>query len=110
MDGGEERESEWQERFEAYKSECKDEAREFERIMNGELPNNWDADVPKFKADDGAMATRKASHAVIQWVAGQGPELLGGSADLAHPTLTTIDTAESVERSDYGGRNMHYGI
>src|SRR3954466_1501423 len=64
MERGEELESEWQERFEAYRSEFQDEAREFERIMNGELPKNWDADVPKFKADDGAMATRKASHAV----------------------------------------------
>src|SRR4051812_8679154 len=110
LERGEELESEWQARFDAYRSEFKDEARGFGRIMNGELPNNWDADVPKFKADDGAMATRKASHAVIQWVAEQVPEFIGGSADLAPSTLTTIDSAESVERSDYGGRNMHYGI
>src|SRR3954466_14555479 len=64
MERGEELESEWQERFDAYRSEFTDEARELERIMNGELPKNWDADVPKFNADDGAMATRKASHAV----------------------------------------------
>src|SRR3954470_2951952 len=110
LERGEEAENEWQERFEAYKSEFKAEAKEFERIMNGELPKNWDAEVPKFKPDDGAMATRKASHAVIQWVAEQVPEFIGGSADLAPSTLTTIDNAESVERSDYGGRNMHYGI
>src|SRR4051794_17538041 len=109
LERGEELESEWQERFEAYRSEFPDEAREFERIMNGELPENWDADVPKFKPDDGAVATRKASHAVIQWVAEQVPEFIGGSADLAPSTLTTIDDAESVERSDYGGRNKHYG-
>src|SRR3954449_84157 len=36
MERGEELESEWQERFEAYRSEFKDEAREFDRIMNGE--------------------------------------------------------------------------
>src|SRR3954465_7144081 len=103
LERGEELESEWQERFEAYKGEFPDEAREFERIMNGELPENWDADVPKFKPDDGAVAARKASHAVIQWVAEQVPEFIGGSADLAPSTLTTIDNAESVERSDYGG-------
>jgi transketolase len=110
MERGEEFESEWNERFEAYRSEFKAEAKEFERIMEGKLPKNWDADVPKFKAEDGAVATRKASHSVIQWVAEQVPEFIGGSADLAPSTLTTIDDAESVERSNYGGRNMHYGI
>src|SRR3954447_18492327 len=79
-------------------------------MRKGELPKNWDADVPKFKPDDGSIATRKASHQVIQWVAAQVPELIGGSADLAPSTLTTIDDAESVERSSYGGGNMHYGI
>jgi transketolase len=110
LERGEEQESEWQERFEAYKAEWGDEAKEFERIMEGKLPKNWDADVPKFKPDDGAIATRKASHQVIQWVAEQVPEFIGGSADLAPSTLTTIDSAESVGRDDYGGRNMHYGI
>jgi transketolase len=110
IERGEEAESEWRERFDAYKKEFPDEAREFERIMNRRLPDNWDADVPKFKPEDGMIATRKASHAVIQWVAEQVPELIGGSADLAPSTLTTIDGAESVERNNYGGRNMHYGI
>src|SRR5689334_2758321 len=110
MERGEEVESEWNERFESYRSEFKAEAKEFERIMDRKLPKNWDADVPKFKPDDGAIATRKASHTVIQWVAEQVPEFIGGSADLAPSTLTTIDDAESVERGNYGGRNMHYGI
>ena len=110
IERGEELESEWRERFETYKAEFKDEAKEFERIMNGKLPKDWDADVPKFKPDDGMIATRKASHTVIQWVAAQVPEFIGGSADLAPSTLTTIDDAESISRDNYGGRNMHYGI
>jgi transketolase len=110
IERGEELESEWRERFETYKAEFKDEAKEFERIMSGKLPKDWDADVPKFKPEDGMIATRKASHTVIQWVAAQVPEFIGGSADLAPSTLTTIDDAESVSRDNYGGRNMHYGI
>ena len=110
LERGEEQESEWQERFETYKAEWGDEAKEFERIMSGKLPKDWDKDVPKFKPDEGAIATRKASHKVIQWVAEQVPEFIGGSADLAPSTLTTIDDAESVSRENYGGRNMHYGI
>ena len=110
LERGEEFESEWSERFDTYKKEFADQAREFERIMNRQLPKGWDKDVPKFKPEDGMIATRKASHTVIQWVAAQVPEFIGGSADLAPSTLTTIDDAESVERNNYGGRNMHYGI
>ena len=110
IERGQEAESEWKERFEAYKKEFGDEAREFERIMNRKLPKDWDKDVPKFKPEDGMIATRKASHKVIQWVAEQVPEFIGGSADLAPSTLTTIDSAESIGPQNYGGRNMHYGI
>jgi transketolase len=110
IERGQELESEWQDHFDAYKAEFPDEAAELERIMEGRLPADWDKDVPKFKPDDGMIATRKASHKVIQWVAAQVPEFIGGSADLAPSTLTTIDDAESIERGNYGGRNMHYGI
>jgi transketolase len=110
LDRGEEFESEWQQRFTTYRGEFPEQAAEFERIMEGRLPENWDADVPRFKPDRGALATRKASHEVIQWVAAQVPEFIGGSADLAPSTLTTIDDADSIERANYGGRNMHYGI
>src|SRR5215208_5740760 len=110
IERGEEAEGEWGERFDAYKGEFPDQAAEFERIMEGRLPENWDADVPRFEPDRGMVATRKASHEVIQWVAAQVPEFIGGSADLAPSTLTTLDGAPSIGRSNYGGRNMHYGI
>jgi transketolase len=110
IDRGQELEAEWRERFDAYKAEFPDDAAEFERIMAGKLPEGWDKDVPKFDPDRGMIATRKASHEVIQWVAAKVPELVGGSADLAPSTLTTIDDAESISRENYGGRNMHYGI
>jgi transketolase len=110
IERGQEAEAEWKERFEAYKKDFPDEAREFERIMNRKLPSDWDKSVPKFKPEDGMIATRKASHQVIQWVAEQVPELIGGSADLAPSTLTTIDGADSIGPHNYGGRNMHYGI
>src|SRR5262249_41615590 len=110
IERGEEFESAWKNRWEAYQAMFGHEAKEYERIMSGRLPEGWDADVPTFTPEDGAMATRKASHEVIQWVAAQVPEFIGGSADLSPSTLTTINDAASVERGDYGGRNMHYGI
>jgi transketolase len=107
---GEEAEAAWRERFESYREAFPDEAAEYERILSRELPSGWDADVPKKGPDAGMIATRKASHDVIQWAAAQVPELVGGSADLAPSTLTLIKGADSVQAGSYGGRNLHFGI
>src|SRR5258708_6259456 len=53
IERGQRVEDEWKQRFEAYKSEFKDEAAEFERMMERRLPDGWDADVPKFTPDRG---------------------------------------------------------
>src|SRR3954466_7300112 len=107
---GEGFESEWRERFEAYRGEFPDEAAEFERILARRLPDGWDADVPTKGPDAGMIATRKASHDVIQWAAAQVPELIGGSADLAPSTLTLIKDGGSGEKGKYGERHLHFGI
>lgn len=107
---GEEVEAAWRERFESYREAFPAEAAEYERILSRELPADWDADVPKKGPDAGMIATRKASHDVIQWAAAQVPELVGGSADLAPSTLTLIKGADSVQAGQYGGRNLHFGI
>src|SRR5688500_3248222 len=78
--------------------------------MQGTMPDGWDADVPRFSPEDGNIATRKASHQVIQWAAAQVPHLVSGSADLEPSTLTLIDDSEPVTRDDYSGRNVRYGV
>jgi transketolase len=108
---GDELVAEWNERFAAYKADHPDEAAEFERIVvRRELPQDWDADVPKKGPEAGMIATRKASQDVIQWAAAQVPELVGGSADLAPSTLTLINGGGDVEAGTYEGRNLHFGI
>jgi transketolase len=47
---------------------------------------------------------------VIQWAAERVPQLVSGSADLEPSTLTVIEDGGSVERGDYAGRNVHYGV
>ncbi len=110
VERGEKLEAEWRERFEAYRAEDPDGARELERLFARRLPEGWDAEVPRFDASDKMTATRKSSQTVLQWAAAQVPELVGGSADLAPSTLTLIDDADSVEGGQYEGRNLHFGI
>jgi len=108
---GDELVKEWNDRFEAYQAEHPELAAEFERIVvDRRPPQGWDADVPKKGPDAGMIATRKASQDVIQWVAANVPELVGGSADLAPSTLTLINDGGSVEKGSYGDRNLHFGI
>ncbi|HEX2234327.1 MAG TPA: transketolase [Thermoleophilaceae bacterium] len=107
---GEELEAEWRERADAYRSEHPELWEELSLVMERRLPDGWDSDVPKFRPEEGMIATRKASNKVIQWAAGQVPHLVSGSADLEPSTLTLIDDGGSVAKGDYTGRNVHYGV
>ena len=110
IERGYELEAEWSERAAAYAQAHPDLYAEFERITQRRLPEGWDADVPRFEAGQGMMATRKASQKVIQWAAARVPELVGGSGDLAPSTLTLVEGGGDVEPGRYSGRNLHFGI
>jgi len=110
VDRGKEWQSEWEDRLKAYVAAEPDLGAELQRRFADRLPDGWDKDVPKFHVDDGMMATRKASAKVIQWAAAEVPELVGGSADLASSTLTTIDDGGDVLPGEYAGRNIHFGV
>ena len=110
VDRGKEWQAEWEDRLKAYVAAEPELGAELQRRFTGRLPDGWDKDVPKFHVDDGMMATRKASAKVIQWAAAQVPELVGGSADLASSTLTTIEDGGDVLPGEYAGRNIHFGV
>lgn len=99
----------WTQRFEAYRQEHPDLAEEFERVMAGRLPEGWDADLPRYEAGH-EEATRKSSGAVINAIAPHLSELIGGSADLSSSNNTTIKGAGAIERGDFTGRNVNYGV
>ena len=106
---GAEFEREWSERFEAYREAFPDEARSFSDMLEGRMPDGFDADPPRFEAGE-SMATRKASGAAIQWAAERVPHLVGGAADLSTSTNTDIDGAGDVSRGSFEGRNIRFGV
>ncbi|HEX6654551.1 MAG TPA: transketolase [Thermoleophilaceae bacterium] len=107
---GREAAEEWDGQLASFRDSNPDEAAELELIMDARLPDGWDEGAPTFDPGDDAIATRKASSKVIQWAAGRVPNLISGSADLEPSTLTEIEDGGSVERGDYAGRNVHYGV
>lgn len=102
----------WQRKFKQYAKEFPELAHEWELMERQGLPEGWDAGIPVFPADAKGMATRISSGKVLNAIAQRVPWLIGGAADLAPSTMTTLtfDGAGSFESNNYGGRNFHFGI
>ncbi len=110
VDRGKERQAEWNARFQAYAEAHPPLAAEFSRVIQGALPEGWDANLPVFTADQGDVATRVASGKAINAIAAHLPELMGGAADLAPSTHTLMTAVDDFEPEHHAGRNMHFGI
>jgi len=115
----------WDEKLSAYGNAFPAEAAELERALSGKLPDDWAADVPKWKPEDKALATRVAGGEVMNGLAKRIPNLVGGSADLNPSTNTAIKGGGDFQPSefagpgtpgavggvwDYAGRNMAFGV
>ena len=102
----------WDTQFAEYCKKHPDLAADLKMMQEGKLPEGWDADLPEFEADAKGMATRKSSGTALNAIAKRVPWLIGGSADLAPSTNTTLtfDGAGHFLPDDYGGRNFHFGI
>jgi transketolase len=107
-------EAAWDEKFAAYKAAYPEQAEEFVRRMNGELPGNFDEIADQFIADVNSkadkIASRKASQNAIEALAPKLPELFGGSADLAASNLTLWSGAQGVSAADASGNYCFYGV
>jgi len=103
-------ETEWNEVRNAFRHADPALAQAFDDQLAGKLPGGWDANLPAFRPTDGAVATRDASQRAIDALAARLPALLGGSADLAPSTRTSIGGAADFSEMDRSGRNFHFGV
>ena len=110
IERGRKAEEEWTASFAAYKTAHPQLADEWERMNRGELPENWDKNIPTFPADEKGVAGRDASQKVLNAIAASVPWLIGGSADLAPSTKTRMAEGGDFEAGSYHGRNFHFGI
>ena len=125
LDRGAEAQAAWRMRFEAYAEAHPDLAAEFTRALAGELPEGWDADLPRYEVGSKAIATRVASGETINAFAPKIPTFVGGSADLNPSTNTAMKghgdfqspqedaTGEQGTTGggwSFAGRNVHFGV
>ena len=102
----------WRARFASYRVQYPDLAAQIEQMQHRELPDAWDTVLPVFETNPKGLATRDASRQVLNAIAAEVPWLLGGAADLAPSTKTTLDFdfAGAFEPQSPAGRNFHFGI
>jgi transketolase len=104
------RQEEWESRFRTFAAEYPDLASEFQRVMQRQLADRWDGELPTFRPEDGAISTRVASGKVLNSIARHLPELMGGDADLAPSTFTLIEGSGNFEPASRAGRNLRFGV
>lgn len=99
--------AEWEARLSA-----SDHSVEFTRRMKGELPigDAMQAHLTSLLESKPKVATRKASELALDVITAVMPELLGGSADLTGSNNTKTKSTKTLDKNDYSGRYVNYGI
>ncbi|MGK7947479.1 MAG: transketolase [Xenococcaceae cyanobacterium] len=110
VDRGAEYETEWNKTFASYKDKYADDSALLERMLSGELPENWSDCLPNYSPEDKADATRNISGKILNAIAETLPELIGGSADLAPSNKTALKCSGDFQKGAYAERNLHFGV
>lgn len=112
-DRGQAAEAAWNDRFEQYAAAHPELAADLKRRLQGDLPEQWDAEMNQFIAESQAeakkVATRKSSEMCLNKIGPLLPELLGGSADLAGSNNTIWKGSVGIQ-DQADGNYVHYGV
>ncbi|MDQ2908062.1 MAG: transketolase [Candidatus Eremiobacteraeota bacterium] len=102
------RQDEWNRSYAQWKAANARLEVQLERIRDERLPEklSW----PTFDAQNGSVATREAGGTVMNAIAKELPELVGGSADLDPSTKTYLRDCGDFGPGNYAGRNIHFGV
>lgn len=106
---GAQAQAEWEQALQAYRAAYPDLAAEWDDFVQGKLPAGWQDALPDFTGADPA-ATRATSGKVLEALVPAIPTLIGGSADLSGSNKTKVSASRVIQRGDYGGNYIHYGI
>ena len=103
----------WNERLAAYRRAFPVEAAEFERRMDGRLPEDWQPSaaqaIGNIAEEHKTQATRKASLGALEAFAPMLPELVGGSADLTGSNCTRHSGSVDIT-AEGGGNYVYFGV
>jgi transketolase len=103
-------EVEWEARIDDLRRQQPEVAAHWQACIDGQLPADWASSLPAFAPEDGPIATRAASGAVLNAVAREVTTLIGGSADLAPSNKTFLNAVAEFQKTSYDGRNIRFGV
>lgn len=106
---GEDEGKKWKNKINRYKKEYPELYKGLEEIINFELPTNWEDDLPQYDSSQ-SLATREASHSVLNNLSEKIIGLVGGSADLSSSTKAIIDNSKAIQGNDFSGNNIYFGV
>jgi transketolase len=109
VENGVKKEKEWNDLFAAYKKEYPELATQLENVLNNELPEGWDKDLPVY-SEGKSLASRASSGEALNGIAKNLPIFIGGSADLAGSNKTMIKGTGDYAPGNYDARNIWFGV
>ena len=107
-------ETQWDEKFSAYRKHYPEQAAEFGRRLRGDLPQGWQeisrAYIETTQQQGESIASRKASQNALNAYGPALPELIGGSADLTGSNLTLRQDSGIISATVADGNYLYYGV
>lgn len=109
LERSEAREADWHKLMESYKAEHATLHDELTQAIDGELPSDYDREMPFYETTD-KKATRGTSSDMIQALSKTIPTLFGGAADLASSNKTLVKGESDFSKDNPAGRNVWFGV
>lgn len=91
-------------------SQAPAEARDYLEACFNRKPIDFTKLLPTYAPDPKGIASRKASANALDAVAPIIPGVMGGTADLGPSNLTAFKGYKAVQKDDFSGNYVHYGI
>ncbi|PWU13322.1 MAG: transketolase [Chlamydiae bacterium] len=102
-------EQKWKEMFRKWSEEYPDLYQLFLHMAEKRLPTDLEEKLHAIEMKS-PLATRVGSQVVLNILADLVPQLIGGSADLSSSDMTMMKRFPVIEKDQYTGRNIKYGI
>jgi transketolase len=99
----------WETRRRAFHERAPELADDYELCLAEKPRTGWETKLPTWSPGE-QLATRVASGKVLNSILDVVPGLIGGGADLTGNTGTKLDNVGVIDRHQFAGRQLHFGI
>lgn len=100
----------WEQDYLALKQNNPEKIQILEDFLQQKLPEDWSEIFNELSFKEETLATRTASHKILNALSTHIPQLIGGAADVSSSTKATIDKSRAITSSDFSGENIYFGV